>query len=263
MVNIGDLPSDILLDLLSRVPGRDLVCNCRLVCLQWRDLVDLATLWKRKCLQEGFNPEPPDRSVPDWKTFYFLCIMKRNLIQNPCGEEGFNFWELESDGGDKWRIEELPGARRRDFPHQPVPKYFVTSQGPCTKHQIISLKNEGYWDELMDKTKPDIVVPLWLPLPVSTSSEAAFIRIQSPPRISPQRRDCGAVLGQRMARGLVYFSQLPFWGSSLAVETRRPGLVRRANNQQQHHHRPGKRGVTRIAFQKEPQKTCLGSAWFF
>nr|XP_056721462.1 F-box only protein 6-like [Euleptes europaea] len=161
MVSIQDLPTDILLDLLSRVPCRDLVRNCRLVCLQWRDLVDLATLWKRKCLQEGFDPETPGRSVPDWKIFYFLCIMKRNLIQNPCGEEGFNFWEIESHEGDKWRIEELPGARRRDFPHQPVPKYFVTSQGPCTKHQLISLRKEGYWDELMDETKPDIVVKDW------------------------------------------------------------------------------------------------------
>ncbi|XP_015264960.1 PREDICTED: F-box only protein 6-like isoform X2 [Gekko japonicus] len=161
MVHIRDLPSDILLDLLSRVPGRDLIRNCRLVCLQWRDLVDLATLWKRKCLQEGFDPETPDRSVLDWKIFYFLCFMKRNLIQNPCGEDGFNFWEIESHEGDKWRIEELPGARRRDFPRHPVPKYFVTSQGPSTKHQLISLKEEGYWDELMDETKPDIVVKDW------------------------------------------------------------------------------------------------------
>ncbi|XP_048375281.1 F-box only protein 44-like isoform X1 [Sphaerodactylus townsendi] len=169
MVHINDLPSDILLDLLSWVPGRDLVRNCRLVCLQWQDLVDLATLWKRKCLREGFDPETPDRSVPDWRIFYFLCIMKRNLIKNPCGEDGFNFWEIESHNGDKWRIEELPGARRRDFPHQSVPKYFVTSQGPCTKHQLISLKKAGYWDELMDKTKPDIVVKDWSPTRFTTT----------------------------------------------------------------------------------------------
>ncbi|XP_077167772.1 F-box only protein 6-like isoform X2 [Paroedura picta] len=161
MVGIRDLPNDILLDLLSRVPGRDLVRSCRLVCLQWRELVDLATLWKRKCLREGFDPERPGRSVPDWKTFYFLCIMKRNLIRNPCGEDGFGSWEIEAHEGDKWRVEELPGARRRDFPHHPVPKYFVTSQGPCTKHQLITLRKEGYWDELMDETKPDIVVKDW------------------------------------------------------------------------------------------------------
>uniref|UniRef100_A0ACB8EEU8 Uncharacterized protein n=1 Tax=Sphaerodactylus townsendi TaxID=933632 RepID=A0ACB8EEU8_9SAUR len=86
MVTIGDLPPDVLEEVLSRVPGRDLVCNCRLVCLQWRDVVDLPALWKRKCQREGFGLAMSDRSILDWKTFYFLCSLKRNLIKNPCGE---------------------------------------------------------------------------------------------------------------------------------------------------------------------------------
>ncbi|XP_015264959.1 PREDICTED: F-box only protein 6-like isoform X1 [Gekko japonicus] len=88
-------------------------------------------------------------------------ILKPVSHPPPRAPNGFNFWEIESHEGDKWRIEELPGARRRDFPRHPVPKYFVTSQGPSTKHQLISLKEEGYWDELMDETKPDIVVKDW------------------------------------------------------------------------------------------------------
>nr|XP_056720947.1 F-box only protein 6-like [Euleptes europaea] len=161
MVHIGELPEDILLELLSLVPGRDLIRKCRLVCAQWRYLVDQATLWKRKCQREGYLPKGQDRSLPDWKTFYFLCILKRNLIRNPLAEDGFNHWEIVSSEGDEWKVEDLPGAHGREFPHPHVKKYFVTSFGLCMKRQIIELKKEGYWEELMDETKPDIVVKDW------------------------------------------------------------------------------------------------------
>ncbi|XP_054856939.1 F-box only protein 6-like [Eublepharis macularius] len=161
MVNIGDLPEDILLDLLSLVPGRDLLRNCRLVCSHWRGLVDLGTLWKRKSQREGYLPKEPDRSVPDWKNFYFLCSLKRNLIKNPLAKDGFNHWRLDSNEGDEWKVEDLPGAHGREFPFPHVQKYFVTSYGACVKSQLITLKEEGYWNELMDKAKPDIVVKDW------------------------------------------------------------------------------------------------------
>ncbi|XP_054857747.1 F-box only protein 6-like [Eublepharis macularius] len=161
MVNIGDLPEDILLDLLSLVPGRDLLRNCRLVCSHWRDLVDLGTLWKRKSQREGYLPKEPDRSVPDWKNFYFLCILKRNLIKNPLAEDSFNHWSVLNNGGNKWKIEDQPELHGREFPHPHVQKFFVTSYRPCTKFQRINLKEEGYWNELMDEAKPDIVVKDW------------------------------------------------------------------------------------------------------
>ncbi|XP_048375135.1 F-box only protein 6-like isoform X2 [Sphaerodactylus townsendi] len=110
MVTIGDLPPDVLEEVLSRVPGRDLVCNCRLVCLQWRDVVDLPALWKRKCQREGFGLAMSDRSILDWKTFYFLCSLKRNLIKNPCGEKGLKFWEFKSKKKKVWKIEKAPEA---------------------------------------------------------------------------------------------------------------------------------------------------------
>lgn len=31
----------------------------------------------------------------------------------------------------------------------------------CLKSQIIDLKAEGYWEELLDKFRPDIVVKDW------------------------------------------------------------------------------------------------------
>ncbi|XP_078235194.1 uncharacterized protein LOC110073114 [Pogona vitticeps] len=161
MVNITDLPDDVLIDVLVWVPGRELVLTCRLVCSLWRDLVDLPSLWKRKSQKDGFFPQTAGKEVPDWKIYYILCTRKRNLIKNPCAEEGFNSWVKEVSGGDKWKIEELPGAHGRAFPLPHVRKYFVTSYEPCMKNQLITLKAEGYGNQLMDEIRPDIVVKDW------------------------------------------------------------------------------------------------------
>ncbi|XP_053136839.1 F-box only protein 6-like isoform X2 [Hemicordylus capensis] len=161
MVNIVDLPEDILLDVLTWVPAKDLVLSCRLVCSHWRDLVDLPTPWKRKCQKEGFYSLQLDRSVQDWRAAYFLFSLRRNLIKNPSAEEGFNFWEIQSNGGHEWKVETIPGDHGTDFPDPHVRKYFVTSFEACTKQQLISLKEEGYWDQLMDEAKPAIVVHDW------------------------------------------------------------------------------------------------------
>lgn len=89
MATISDLPEDVLVELLSLLPARDLLRACRPVCSQWRDVVDLTTLWKRKCQREGFYVQSLDRSITDWKVFYLLCKLKRNLIKNPRAEGWF------------------------------------------------------------------------------------------------------------------------------------------------------------------------------
>lgn len=161
MTTIGDLPEDVLVELLSLLPARDLLRTCRLVCTQWRYVVDLATLWKRKCQRDGFYCQSLDRSVSDWKVFYMLCHLKKNLIKNPCAEENFKHWRLVENGGDKWKIEDLPGAHGKHLPDTRVHKYFVTSYQRCFKSQLITLSKEGYCDELMDEKRPEITVKDW------------------------------------------------------------------------------------------------------
>ncbi|KAM9033599.1 F-box only protein 44 isoform X1 [Sarcophilus harrisii] len=161
MASINELPSNILLELFSLIPARELLLHCRPVCSLWRDLIDLVSLWKLKCQREGFMPKKWGQPVSDWKVFYFLCSLRRNLIRNPCAEEGFEFWTLDVNGGDEWKVEDLPGDHRRVFPNSHVKKYFVTSYYTCLKSQLVDLKAEGYWEELMDRTRPDIVVKDW------------------------------------------------------------------------------------------------------
>ncbi|XP_021099029.1 F-box only protein 44 isoform X1 [Heterocephalus glaber] len=159
--NINELPENILLELFMHVPARQLLLHCRPVCSLWRDLIDLVTLWKRKCLLEGFITEDWDQPVADWKVFYFLCSLRRNLLHNLCAEEGFEFWSLDVNGGDEWKVEDLSWEQRKEFPSDQVKKYFVTSYYTCLKSQVVDLKAEGYWEELMDTMQPDIEVKDW------------------------------------------------------------------------------------------------------
>lgn len=162
MVHINELPENILLELFIHIPAPQLLRNCRLVCRLWRDLIDVVSLWKRKSLREGFFTKDRCEPVEDWKVFYILCSLQRNLLRNPCAEENLSSWRIDSNGGDRWKVETLPGSCGTSFPDNKVKKYFVTSFEMCLKSQMVDLKAEGYCEELMDTFRPDIVVKDWV-----------------------------------------------------------------------------------------------------
>nr|KAF6505127.1 F-box protein 6 [Rousettus aegyptiacus] len=58
-------------------------------------------------------------------------------------------WQIDSNGGNHWKVESLPGDYGTDFPDSKVKKYFVTSFDLCLKSQMVDLKAEGYWEELL------------------------------------------------------------------------------------------------------------------
>ncbi|XP_007420171.1 F-box only protein 2 [Python bivittatus] len=148
--------------ILASLPASQLVLVCRLVCSQWKALVDGAALWLLKCQAEGFARQDAEAEGADsWQTLYFLNKRKRNLIRNPNGEEGLQYWENVQNGGDGWKVEELPGDFGKDFPSDEVHTYFVSSFDWCSKSQVIDLRAEGYWEELMDTVQPKIVAKDW------------------------------------------------------------------------------------------------------
>ncbi|KAM6435620.1 F-box only protein 2-like [Liasis olivaceus] len=156
------LPEPLLVRILASLPATQLVLACRLVCSQWKALVDGAALWLLKCQAEGFAGQDAEVEGADsWQTVYFLNKRKRNLIRNPNGEEGLQYWENVQNGGDGWKVEELPGDFGKDFPSDEVHAYFVSSFDWCSKSQVIDLRAEGYWEELMDTVQPKIVVKDW------------------------------------------------------------------------------------------------------
>ncbi|XP_066493986.1 F-box only protein 2 isoform X2 [Tiliqua scincoides] len=156
------LSEPLLIRILASIPAVELVLVCRLVCSQWKNLIDGAALWLLKCQQDGFAGEDAEEEgAENWQTLYFLNQRKRNLIKNPSGEEGLDYWVNVENGGDGWKIEDLPGDFGKEFPTDEVQKYFVSSFEWCRKAQVIDLRAEGYWEELMDTTQPKIVVKDW------------------------------------------------------------------------------------------------------
>ncbi|XP_018423276.1 PREDICTED: F-box only protein 6-like [Nanorana parkeri] len=87
--------------------------------------------------------------------------LKMNLIKNPCALEDFKHWTIDENGGDRWKVEDLPGEHGEPFPNPAVTKYFVTSHESCKKSQLIDLNNEGFSAAVMDKFQPAIVITDW------------------------------------------------------------------------------------------------------
>ncbi|XP_035237113.1 uncharacterized protein LOC118207545 isoform X5 [Anguilla anguilla] len=151
------LPPPVLEEVFVNVPPKEVVCVCRLVCREWKEVADSAALWREMCRRDRFRPRDITRPPTDWRLFYFLCKKRRNLIKNPSADEGYNGWQILENGGDEWSIEPLSEYR----PEGTATKYFVTSFHTCKKCQLIDLVKEGYSQSFMDEIQPDIVISDW------------------------------------------------------------------------------------------------------
>ena len=84
---ISVLPDEVLTHILLFVPDQDL-WNCLTVCRTWCNIIRGQTLWREKCLRNGYFIE--DIMAPffpsDWRTFYFKAPYTRNLIKNCSGQ---------------------------------------------------------------------------------------------------------------------------------------------------------------------------------
>ncbi|XP_077787531.1 F-box only protein 44-like [Podarcis muralis] len=159
MVSINDLPLEILLDVFDFFPSWHLLRCFRWVCCWWRDLVDsLNAQWKDKCRRAGYPIEMLTSPFPDWKVFYLLCKLQKNIVRNPFGKEEFLYWEIDKHQEHCWGVEELLAD---EYPHDNITTCFFAFNGPDTKIQRITLKDHGYTDELMDYVTPHIVVQDW------------------------------------------------------------------------------------------------------
>ncbi|XP_017265115.1 F-box only protein 6 [Kryptolebias marmoratus] len=151
------LPPDILEEIFLNLPPHRVVCMCRLVCRQWKEVADLESFWRERCRREGYHINGASRVPRDWRLFYFLCKKQRNLIKNPRGEDKFRGWTIVHNGGDRWKICEpmVP------HPNEAVQKNFVTSYGICIKSQTVDLEKEGYSPAFMDEFQPPIRISDW------------------------------------------------------------------------------------------------------
>ncbi|CAO2626174.1 F-box only protein 27 [Lemmus lemmus] len=168
-LDLSRLPPELLLLVLSHVPPRTLLLHCRRVCRAWRALVDGQALWlmvlardrsaaghalltlARRCLP----PASEDRPCPLGQ-FCLRGPLGRNLISNPCGQEGLRKWMVQH-GGDGWVVEK----NMRPVPGAPSQTCFVTSFSWCRKKQVVDLEEKGLWPELLDSGGVEIAVSDW------------------------------------------------------------------------------------------------------
>ncbi|KAJ3585911.1 hypothetical protein NHX12_012318 [Muraenolepis orangiensis] len=148
------LPPELLQEIFVHLPAHQVVLVGRRVCREWRALADSESLWRERCRREGYQPSDEALVLKDWKMFYFLTKARRNLLKNPRADEGLRHWNIVSNMGDGWRVENVMTTH----PNEGTTKNFVTSYGPCSKSQLVDLRKEGYNDYLMDEVKPHITV---------------------------------------------------------------------------------------------------------
>ncbi|KAI9516134.1 hypothetical protein NQZ68_018979 [Dissostichus eleginoides] len=165
---------EILEEIFLNLPPGEVVRVCRVVCHQWKEVVDSKSLWKERCRREGYQLSDTSRNPEDWRLFYFLCKQRRNLLKNPRGEEELSGWlilnndyrcfryggrfgGLDGFGGNRWAVHGI----REPHPDETIQKNFVTSYTMAKKSQLIDLEKEGYSPSFMDHFQPDIRISDW------------------------------------------------------------------------------------------------------
>ncbi|XP_026900455.2 F-box only protein 27 isoform X1 [Acinonyx jubatus] len=164
-LDLSQLPPELLLVVLSHVPPRTLLGCCRRVCRGWRALVDGQALWLLILARDHGALLPLARSCLPPACDGRPCLLGRfcerrpigrNLIRNPCGQEGLRKWMVQH-GGDGWVVE----VNRSTVPGAPSQTCFVSSFSWCRKKQVLDLEEEGLWPELLDSGKIEICVSDW------------------------------------------------------------------------------------------------------
>ncbi|XP_041654976.1 F-box only protein 6-like [Cheilinus undulatus] len=154
------VPLEILGEIFLNLPPHQVVCICRLVCHQWKEVADSESLWKQRCRREGYHLCDPSEIPKDWRLFYFLCKKRRNLLKNPRGEcknlpshfnhQKMRYWHKTHNGGDQWVVEKV----MEPHPNEVVKKNFVTSYGYAPRFDCGS--EYGIRVELLNNEKKPI-----------------------------------------------------------------------------------------------------------
>lgn len=132
------IPEDIIINVLKYLEPKDIL-NCSLVCKRWCNFAKSSILW-----QHIYNIKeyPKKASCLPWYVYYcyFTTHYFKNLIKNGNGQNSFQHWCIEKNGGDQFKIEENPAGCEPlpvgipEFQNQK--SCFATSYDFCKKFQV-------------------------------------------------------------------------------------------------------------------------------
>lgn len=160
------LPEEVLINILSFVDPHSLVFSCRLVCKYWKEIVEGSDLWRTKLFREHKNAlkinniTSRGQLVHPWYMYYALCkynAFGKNLLKNTCGKDKLTQWTILENGGDKWKIEDVPvgcDPVPQELQQEGFQSCFATSFMWCVKRQIIDLYSAGFTKKMMEFSPP-------------------------------------------------------------------------------------------------------------
>ncbi|AXN91074.1 putative F-box-containing protein [Namao virus] len=149
--------SDLLTEILLRVSCGDLR-RCRCVCAAWRDTVDRAWFWRRRCQRENIGHST---TPSDWRAHYLLCRYRRNLVANPSAGSGLLGWAFE-----EWPPGFEAQCMREGERGAPAEvACFVSRDTNCSMTQTVDLVCSGYSREALDAVRPALAVSWWYFIP--------------------------------------------------------------------------------------------------
>ena len=185
---IQNFPDEVLQEIFLRLPA-DYLCKTIVhVCKRWRNVVENEHFWIQKSIQDKKLIDRiinilHSNNIFKAKHLYFKNPFERNLIQNPCGNNGFRYWclgynridfsqqicrdevlnynekfERRSDQNEisnLWLIESIPAGSK---PLDNKNKVFTTSYTQAVKYQIIDLEAVGLNHEIIEKIVPTVQI---------------------------------------------------------------------------------------------------------
>ncbi|XP_072822506.1 F-box only protein 27-like [Vicugna pacos] len=152
VLDLSQLPPELLLAVLSLLPPRTLLGRCRQVCRRWRALVDAPGLWLKILARDHRALWPVVRSCLPRADAASACLLGRfcargpigrNLLRNPKSKKGFRKWTVPGVQ-DGWSLQDKAGLTC------------------CYRKKVLDLEEEGLWPELLDSGKVEICVSDWL-----------------------------------------------------------------------------------------------------
>jgi F-box protein 6 len=154
------IPEEVLMLILSHVPAKDLIRNCRLVCKSWKQLVDENSIWTTKYERDYGKPAHHIvHKLVDIKKVYMFNTLSQSLtetcpIQVMGSGNGQVCKEQRNDDG------KFPGTRiPAPFPESR--SVWAGSYNHSGVRFTIDLLKLGLTRELLDTVKPPISVSLW------------------------------------------------------------------------------------------------------
>src|SRR5436190_8836958 len=103
------IPAELLGEIFCYVDHRTLL-NCQLVCKRWKNVIQ-NYVWRKKAELVLGKPFPRSHEEMPWHAFYLICKLKpfeRNLLKNHSGEQDKKHWQILSNGGNFWTVENPP-----------------------------------------------------------------------------------------------------------------------------------------------------------